>query len=126
MAHKEMVEQLLREEPDLDIHLRKQRELVAQLVRRHQWRHKWVVRTLSTFFWTMAAAAFLMMNLTHNPALMVTGTAWLLLGAIVLVQSRLRHLELKLEGVLALLGTRDKTMPVEESGQGAENTARPL
>ena len=125
MAHKEMVEQLLREEPDLDIHLRRQRERVAQLVRRHQCRHKWIVRTLSTFFWTVAVGAFLMAILAHNPALMVTGTAWLLLGAIVLVQSRLRDLELKLDGVLALLGTRDKTVPVEESGQGAKNPSHP-
>ena len=56
---------------------------------------------------------------------MMSGTMWLLLGAIVLLHSRLRHLELKIDGVLALLGTRDKAVPVEEPGHAAENSAKP-
>jgi hypothetical protein len=125
MPPSDPMEQWLREEPDLDLHLRKQRERVVQAVRRYQFRHKWIVRTLSTFFWTTAVGAFLMTALTHEPWLMMSGTVWLLLGAIVLLNSRLRYLELKIDGVLALLGTPDNVMPVEEPGHGAENAAKP-
>ena len=125
MPHSDPIEQLLREQPDMDAHLRKQRERIVQAVRRHQFRHKWLVRTLSTFFWTTAAVAFLLAGILHNPELMVSGTVWLLLGAIVLLQSRLRHLELKIDGVLALLGSREKGVPVEEPAHAAENSAKP-
>ena len=125
MPHSDPIEQLLREEPDLDIHLRQQRQRVVEAVRRHQFRHKWIVRTFTTFFWTTAVVAFLMATVLHNPQLVASGTVWLLLGAIVLVQSRLRHLELKIDGVLALLGSRDNAVPAEEPGHGAENAAKP-
>jgi hypothetical protein len=125
MPHSDPIEQLLREEPDLDLHLRKQRECIVQAVRRHQFRHKWLVRTLSTYFWTTAVVAFLLAGILHNQELIVSGTVWLLLGAIVLLQSRLRHLELKIDGVLALLGSRDKAVPAEEPGHDAENAAKP-
>ncbi len=121
MPQSDPVEQFLREEPDLDLHLREQRERIERAVRRHQFRHKWLVRTLSTYFWTTAVVAFLLAAFLHDPSLMMSGTVWLLLGAIVLLQSRLRHLELKIDGVLALLATRDKTVPVEEPGHAAEN-----
>jgi len=125
MAHNNPVEQLLHDEPELDIHLRRQRERVVQLVQRHQFRHKWFVRTLSTFFWATAVEAVLLAALLHDLWLLMCGTVWLLLGTIVLFQSRLKRMELKVDGVLALLGTRDKTEPVEQPGHGAENTARP-
>jgi hypothetical protein len=110
------IQDLLREEPDLDLHLRKQRERIVQAVRRHEFRHKWIVRTFTTFFWTSAVVALLMAGVLHNPELVASGTVWLLLGAIVLLQSRLRHLELKIDEVRALLGNRE---------EGAENEAKP-
>jgi ABC-type xylose transport system permease subunit len=118
MSHSDPVQRLLREEPDLEIHFEQQRERIVRAIRRHQFRHKWIVRTFTTFFWTTAAGAFLMAALLHNLWLMASGTVWLLLGAVVLLQSRLRHLELKIDGVLALLGTRDKAAPVEQPRHG--------
>jgi hypothetical protein len=125
MPQSNPIQHLLREEPDLNIHLRQQRERIVQAVQRHEFRHKWLVRTFTTFFWSTAVGAFLLAAILHNPELVVSGTVWLLLGAIILLQSRLRHLDLKMDEVLALLGSRDKAVPGEEPGHGAENAVKP-
>ena len=106
---------MLSEDKDLDLDnvLAKQREAVMLAVRTHQFRHKWFSRTLSTLFWSIAAVGYLMAVLTKNNSLMVSVIFWLVLGAIVLVCSRLRHIELKIDEMLALLDSSRN----DDSGQ---------
>ncbi len=90
------------ENKDLDNVLARQREAVMLAVRKHQFRHKWFSRTLSTLFWSLAAGGFLLAVITQNDSLMVSVIFWLVLGAIVLIGSRLKLIELKIDEILAL------------------------
>ena len=103
MKDSNLAKNVLSENKDLDIALARQREAVILAVRKHQFRHKWFSRTLSTLFWSCAAGGFLMAVIIPHKTSIVGVVFWLVLGAIVLVCSRLRLIELKIDEMLALL-----------------------
>ena len=116
MTENNAANHLLSEDKDLDGSLARQRELVMRAVRKHQVRHKWIVRTFSTFFWSSAAAAYLLAVITQNATLIVSAIFWLLLGGIVLLHSRFRHTELRIDEVQATLdGLGDSTGSLERT-----------
>jgi hypothetical protein len=116
MTENNAANHLLSEDKDLDGPLAKQREIVMRAVRTHQVRHRWVVRTFSTFFWSSAAGAYILAVITQSETLVVSAIFWLLLGAIVLLHSRLRHIELRIDEVQATLdGLGDSTGSLEKA-----------
>jgi hypothetical protein len=126
MSSDDLARRVLQHASELDADLAGQREFVMAALRRHQFRHKWVFRTLSTFFWTSAAAAYLLAGLTRNETLLVSTIVWLLLGTLTLLQSRLRRVELKIDEVLAVLEDRKSQRPSDTSSRGeAAPSAQP-
>jgi hypothetical protein len=116
MTENNAANHLLSEDRELDGSLAEQRELVMRAVRKHQVRHKWIVRTFSTLFWSSAAAAYLLAVITQNGTLIVSAIFWLLMGGIVLLNSRLRHIELRIDEVQATLdGLADGTSSLERT-----------
>ena len=103
MTENDSANYLLSEDKDLDGPLARQREIVMRAVWKHQVRHRWIVRTFSTLFWSSAAGAYILAVITQSETLVVSAIFWLLIGAIVLLHSRLRHIELKIDEVQATL-----------------------
>ena len=103
MTENDAANYLLSEDKHLDGPLARQREIVMRAVRRHQLRHKWFIRTLSTLFWSLTAGGCVMAVITRHPSLVPSAVFWLLIGAILLLHSRLRHIELKIDEVQATL-----------------------
>ena len=116
MTKNNATKDVLSEDKDLDGPLARQREIVMRAVRRQQVRHRWIVRTFSTLFWSSAAGAYILAVITQSETLVVSAIFWLLMGAIVLLHSRLRHIELRIDEVQATLdGLRGGTGSLEDA-----------
>jgi hypothetical protein len=102
MTKDNLAGQLLEEE-DMEQDIQQQRKSVMESIQKHELRHKWITRTFSTLFWATAAGAWALAVIVHNESLLTATIFWLLLGAIVIIQSRLRSIELKIEEVRVML-----------------------
>jgi len=116
MTESNATKDVLSEDKHLDGPLARQREIVMRTVRRHQLRHKWFIRTLSTLFWSLTAGDCVLAVITRDLSLLTSAVFWLLIGAILLLHSRLRHIELKIDEVQATLdGLRGGTGSLEDA-----------
>lgn len=94
------------DDPQFEARLRQQRRAVILKIQQHRWRHKWAIRTLMTLLWTLSAGGYVLAIVTRASQVLLSVIAFLLVGAMLMFHSRMRHMELQLEEIRTILASQ--------------------